>query len=116
MLPPALLAAERSAPGARLTTTNAHGWPESSSRPGKRGVAYWRIPPGLRLPHGERPGETVRLRRRHFLQLAAGATALPILPRSARAHAYPSRPVRMIVAFPAGNAPDIVARLIGQWL
>jgi len=58
----------------------------------------------------------VKLRRRHVLQLAVGAAALPVLPRFAKAQAYPSRPVRMIVPFPAGNAPDIVARLIGQWL
>jgi tripartite-type tricarboxylate transporter receptor subunit TctC len=55
--------------------------------------------------------------RRNFLRLAAGAAALPVFSRRASAQAaYPSRPVRMIVGFPAGNAPDIVARLIGQWL
>ena len=56
------------------------------------------------------------LRRRQFLHFAAGAAALPILPSFAHAQAYPSRPVRMIVAFPAGSAPDIMARLTGQWL
>src|SRR3954469_4884888 len=54
--------------------------------------------------------------RRKFLQLAAGAAALPLLPRAAFAQAYPSRPLRFIVAFAAGSAPDIIARLIGQWL
>ena len=54
--------------------------------------------------------------RRRFLQLAASAAALPAVSRMARAQAYPSRPVRIIVPFaPAGSA-DIVARLIGQWL
>jgi tripartite-type tricarboxylate transporter receptor subunit TctC len=59
----------------------------------------------------------MKLPRRHVLQLAAAAAAaLPTCPRFAAAQAYPSRPVRMIVGFPAGNAPDIVARLMGQWL
>src|SRR5262245_31897251 len=55
-------------------------------------------------------------RRRHFLRIAAGAVALPVLPRAAFSQSYPSRPVRFIVGFPAGNAPDIIARLIGQSL
>jgi tripartite-type tricarboxylate transporter receptor subunit TctC len=54
--------------------------------------------------------------RRTFLQLAAAAVALPALPRMARAQAYPARPVRIIVGFPAGGATDIQARLMGQWL
>ena len=58
----------------------------------------------------------MKLSRRTFLHLAAGAAALPTLPSIARAQAYPARPVRIIVGFPAGSAPDVVARLIGQWL
>jgi len=54
--------------------------------------------------------------RRQFLHLAAGAAALPIMPRNARAQAYPSRPVRIIVGFAAGSTNDIIAGLMGQWL
>jgi tripartite-type tricarboxylate transporter receptor subunit TctC len=58
----------------------------------------------------------MKLQRRHFLHLAAGAAALPALPRMARAQVYPTRPVRIITGFPAGGGVDIVARLIGQRL
>jgi tripartite-type tricarboxylate transporter receptor subunit TctC len=58
----------------------------------------------------------MKLPRRRFLHLAAGAAALPAVSRIARAQAYPSRPVRIIVGFPAGLAADTVARLIAQSL
>ena len=58
----------------------------------------------------------MKLPRRHFLHLAAGAAALPAMSRIASAQAYPARPVRLIVPFPAGGAVDITARLIGQSL
>ena len=54
--------------------------------------------------------------RRQFLQLAASAVALPVVSRVAGAQTYPSRPVRLIVCYPAGGANDIIGRLIGQWL
>jgi hypothetical protein len=63
---------------------------------------------GMHMPN-------LKLPRRKFLLLAAGAIALA-LPRIARAQAYPMRPVRILVGFPAGGTGDIVARLIGQSL
>jgi tripartite-type tricarboxylate transporter receptor subunit TctC len=57
----------------------------------------------MKLPH-----------RRQFLHLAVGAAALPMVSRFAWAQAYPSRPVRIIVGFPAGGVADIVARLLGD--
>ena len=58
----------------------------------------------------------MKLPRRNFLHLAAGAAALPAASRFAWAQAYPTRSVRIIAATGAGSAPDIVARLLGQWL
>ncbi len=58
----------------------------------------------------------MKLPRRRFLHLAAGAAALPVVSRIARAQAYPSRPVRWIVGAGPGSSPDVVARLVGQRL
>jgi tripartite-type tricarboxylate transporter receptor subunit TctC len=58
----------------------------------------------------------MNLPRRKFLHLAAGAVALPVVSRVARAQAYPTKPVRIVVPAAPGGVTDITARLIGQWL
>jgi tripartite-type tricarboxylate transporter receptor subunit TctC len=58
----------------------------------------------------------VKIPRRRFLHLAAGAVALPAMSRVARAQSYPTKPVRFVVGYAPGGGNDIVARLIGHWL
>lgn len=58
----------------------------------------------------------MKLPRRRFLHLAASAAVVTTAPRIARSQGYPSRPLHLIVGFAAGNGPDIVARLTGEWL
>jgi len=59
---------------------------------------------------------SLKLPRRRFLHLAAGAAALPAMPLIARAQAYPARPVRIICGFAPGGTTDVLGRMIGQWL
>src|ERR1700676_3275740 len=61
-------------------------------------------------------GEIMKLLRRSFLQLAAGAIALPAVSRVATAQTYPTRPVHWVASTTAGGSGDIISRLIGQWL
>src|ERR1044071_7027041 len=61
-------------------------------------------------------GSRVKVPRRQFLRLAASAAALPAASRLASAQAYPSKPIRLVVQVGAGSAPDIIARVVGQWL
>jgi tripartite-type tricarboxylate transporter receptor subunit TctC len=70
----------------------------------------------LSFREGRKGVVAMRLFRRQFLHLAAGAAALPAVLLTAWAQAYPSRPVRVIVGAPPGGGHDIVARLIGEWL
>jgi tripartite-type tricarboxylate transporter receptor subunit TctC len=56
------------------------------------------------------------LPRRAFLRLAAGAAALPAVVRGASAQSYPTRPVRLVLGYPAGGSTDLVARIMGAWL
>src|SRR3954470_15342119 len=67
----------------------------------------------IEVPIGE---DAMTLPRRRFLHLAAGALALPVMSRAAWAQSYPAHPVRVVVGLAAGSSPDIIARLIGQWL
>ena len=54
--------------------------------------------------------------RRHFLRMMIGTAVAAVVPRAAGAHSYPARPVRLVVGIVGGSAPDIFARLLGQWL
>src|SRR5215204_851749 len=58
----------------------------------------------------------MQLHRRHFLRLTAAAIVIPLSPRLVARQSYPSRPVRLVVGFPAGGPVDIAARILAPWL
>src|SRR5262249_30703301 len=99
-------------------------WPSLPSEGGRFLVPGFEAPSrdardtrdGMILCQAGRPVESMKLPRRQFLQLAAGAAALPAVSRIARAQGYPARPVHWIVSFAAGGPNDIVARIVGQYL
>ena len=62
----------------------------------------------------KRPAEAVRLSRRQILRVAAAAAASPVTMRVARAQAYPTRPITMVVPYPAGGATDTLARILSE--
>ena len=58
----------------------------------------------------------MKIPRRQFLHLAAGATLLPAVSKTASAQGYPTRPIRLIIGYTPGGSADLTARLMGQWL
>ena len=83
----------------------------------RRRLPSFLLNPGVVLRVGCRwEGTAMTIPRRNFLHLAAGVAALPAFSDVARAQAYPTRLVRVIVPFAAGGGTDITARLMGQWL
>src|SRR4051794_25226451 len=89
-------------------------FPARSRRRNAR-LAFGTSGPPIPLPPIEKRTR-MRFPRRQFLRLAGAAVALPAVARIARAQAYPSRQIRLIIGYPPGGSADITARLIAQWL
>ena len=81
------------------------GWPLAT-------IAFY----GPNLSNDQAGGTPMKLPRRKFLHLTAGAAALSVSSRIARAQTYPARPVSIVVGYAPGGVTDIIARLIGPWL
>ena len=79
-------------------------------------MAYQRLLTDSPLGAARSRASTINFSRRRFLGVATGAAALPAFSRFALAQTYPTRPVRLIVGYPAGGVSDIIARLTARWL
>src|SRR5215831_2711776 len=107
-----------SRPTCRSSSPPSSSW-SSTRKPRAYSASKFRppcSPAPTRSSNDVKGGIEMKLPRRTFLHLAAGAAALPAVSRFAFAEAYPSRPVRWIIGFPAGGGADTVARIVGPWL
>src|SRR5262249_35299982 len=100
--------------GGRERREQAKGWLFAGARRGDTQKPPKTAAPPTCLTEGPRGGLEMKLPRRNFLHLAAGAAALPVLSRIARAQAYPSRPITVFVPYPPGVGTDSLARVLAE--